>query len=154
MNFLQEQNQLQESQQFVQDSIFWSSEIRGNIARLNDAAAAVETDMLIPSRFTDEISIGHKIDRIRDFHFEIRRLYKNSKQVLPDGIKKTLEAWLKSTKSEKSITNLSLLDEGLKIIDELQDVFYEIGLKDIGQDDPEMFPYDFYEDSLDECRAQ
>lgn len=49
-------------EKFKKNSDFWISEIRGNVARLNDAAAIVETDIVLPTRVSDDITVEHKIN--------------------------------------------------------------------------------------------
>ena len=130
--------------QFKRGSDFWLLEIKGNVARLNDAASVVETDIVLPTRTSDDLSIGYKIEKIRTFQFEIRRLYKNANQILPNDIKSKLNSWFKATASVENITNIKLLVEGLKLSDELQDILYDKGVKDIAISEPIVFPYSYY----------
>lgn len=123
---------------------FWLLEIKGNVARLNDAASVVETDIVLPTRVSDDLSIGHKIEKVRDFQFEIRRLYKNANQILPKEIKRKLNSWFQVTTDVDNITNVALLVEGLKLSDELQDILYAKGIKDIAISEPIVFPYEYY----------
>jgi hypothetical protein len=146
--------QLEQQNQFTKNSDFWIGEIRGNIARLNDAAAVVEIDISMPTRGADDITIGNKLEKIREFNIEFRRLYKNSKQIIEKqninkGIINKINAWFKATSSQSGFSNVTLLKEGLKYSDELQDVLYNLGVKDIGIDEPEVFPYSYYKELYD-----
>lgn len=136
----------EQPQQFTKNSDFWIGEIRGNIARLNDAAAVVEIDIVIPLPTDDIQTTGHKIEKFRTFQFEFRRLYKNAKQVIPEEIKSKIEKWFEDTAKHDVITDVKSLKYGIQLSDQLQDVLFDIGIKDIDVADPEMFPYKFYEE--------
>ena len=131
-------------EQFKKNSDFWISEIRGNVACLNDAAAIVETDIVLPTRVSDDITVENKINKIRSFQFEMRRLYKNSSQVLPSEIKKKMNIWFSITSKTENIKNVDLLKEGLILSDNLQDVLFKLGIKDIDIAEPVIFPYSYY----------
>lgn len=137
---------VEQPQQFTNNSDFWIGEIRGNIARLNDAAAVVEIDIVIPLPTNDITTTGYKIEKFRTFQFEFRRLYKNAKQVIPTEIKTKIDKWFEDTARENIITDIVALKYGIQLSDQLQDVLFEIGVKDIDVADPEMFPYKFYEE--------
>ena len=138
-----------DQEQFPKNSDFWLGEIRGNIARLNDAAAAVETDLIIPKRTKDVATIGESFERIKAFQFEFRRLYKNSKQILNADIKEKVKYWFEVSGSSKTSTDIKTLELGLALSNELQDALYTLGVKDIGVEDPELFPYKYYEAAID-----
>lgn len=141
--------QSEQPQQFTKNSDFWIGEIRGNIARLNDAAAVVEIDIVIPLPTNDIQTTRHKIEKFRTFQFEFRRLYKNAKQVIPKEIKSKIEKWFEDTAKHDVITDVKSLKYGIQLSDDLQDVLFKIGVKDIDVADPEMFPYIFYKELYD-----
>jgi hypothetical protein len=140
---------VEQPQQFANNSDFWIGEIRGNLARLNDAAAVVEIDIVIPMPTNDVQTTGHKVEKFRTFQFEFRRLYKNAKQVIPTEIKDKIEKWFEDTAKENIITDIVSLKYGIQLSDNLQDVLFDIGVKDIDVADPEMFPYEYYKELYD-----
>lgn len=131
-------------QQFPNNSDFWINEIRGNVARLNDAAAIMETDIVLPTPTDHIVVTSQKIDTVRNFQFELRRLYKNSRQILDHNIDSKLNLWFRATSNKNNITKKSLLEEGLQLSNELQDFLFLKGVKDIDVADPELFPYGYY----------
>lgn len=141
--------QTEQSQHFTSNSDFWIGEIRGNTARLNDAAAVVEIDIVLPTPTNDIQTTGHKIEKIRSFHFEFRRLYKNAKQVLHEDIRTKIEKWFEETATKNVITDVKSLKYGIQLSDELQDILFDIGVKDIDVSEPEIFPYDYYKELCD-----
>ncbi|MDF1533679.1 MAG: hypothetical protein P1P69_04150 [Methanosarcinaceae archaeon] len=138
-----------DQQQFTKNSDFWIGEIRGNIARLNDAAAVVETDIVIPTATNDIQTQGAKIEKVRAFQFEFRRLYKNARQVIPVRMKESIEEWFETTSKKNVITDIKILKYGIQLSNELQDRLFEIGVKDIDVAEPDIFPYVYYEELLD-----
>lgn len=119
-------------------------EIRGDILRLNDAAAVVEIDIVLPTPTNDIQTVGYKIEKVRMFQVEFRRLYKNAKQVIPDDIRDKIEKWFTNTAKANIVTDIKSLEYGLQLSDELQDMLFDIGIKDLNISEPEMFPYKFY----------
>lgn len=133
------------TQRFSSNYEFWIGEIRGDIALLNDAASAVEVDIAIPTSTNDINTTQHKIEKIRKFQVTFRTLFRNAKQIIPEDIATKITRWFDATVKEGAITDPVLLKYGLQLIDELQDVFFDIGVKDIDLTDPVVFPYKFYE---------
>ena len=136
----------QQQQQFTNNNVALMHEIRGDILRLNDAAAVVEIDIVLPTPTNDIQTVGYKIEKVRQFQVEFRRLYKNAKQVIPDGIRVNIEKWFENTAKVNIVTDIISLKYGLQLSDELQDILFDIGIKDLDISDPEMFPYKFYEE--------
>lgn len=137
-----------EDQDFRKESNFWIDEINGNVARLNDAAAVMEADIVLPSPTDNPITQSQKITTIRNFQVEFRRLYKNSRQILDSKTQGRLQQWFNSTGDSRSIVNVELLKEGLSLSDELQDYLAEQGAKQIGELDIIEFPYEYYYDMV------
>ena len=135
-------------QDFRKESNFWIDEINGNVARLNDAAAVMEADIVLPSPTENPITKTDKISKIRNFQVEFRRLYKNSRQILSPKIQGKLQKWFDATSRSTTIINMDLLKEGLQLSDELQDYLAEHGAKQIGEPDIIEFPYKYYYDMV------
>lgn len=135
--------------QFLSNSESWIREIRGNILRLNDAASTMQADVFLPSRSSHPIIIESKINSIRNFIVELNRLYKNVVNVLYDydDIRKRLQLWILRSSQFMDRTNqidLKLIQDGLNLSDELQEVLYELGIKDIDVAGPTMFPFEYF----------
>jgi hypothetical protein len=137
-----------DDQDFRKESNFWIDEINGNVARLNDAAAVMEADIVLPSPTDNPLTKAQKITTIRNFQVEFRRLYKNSRQILSPEIQRKLQKWFDATSNAKSIINIELLKEGLQLSDKLQDYLAEHGAKQIGEPDIIEFPYEYYYDMV------
>ena len=135
-----------QQQQFTNNNVALMHEIRGDILRLNDAAAVVEIDIVLPTPTNDIQTVGYKIEKVRMFQVEFRRLYKNAKQVIPDDIRDKIEKWFTNTAKANIVTDIKSLEYGLQLSDELQDMLFDIGIKDLNISEPEMFPYKFYEE--------
>ena len=133
-----------QQQQFTNNNVALMHEIRGDILRLNDAAAVVEIDIVLPTPTNDIQTVGYKIEKVRMFQVEFRRLYKNAKQVIPDDIRDKIEKWFTNTAKANIVTDIKSLEYGLQLSDELQDMLFDIGIKDLNISEPEMFPYKFY----------
>lgn len=132
--------------QFVSNTDFWISEIRGNIARLNDAASIVEIDIVVPARTNHSSAISDKIGKIRSFNIEFRRLYRNASQIIPVEMKEEIAKWFNV--SESDLTNITVLKKGLSLSNELQDALFENGVKDIDIGGPFRFPYEYYHNMM------
>lgn len=74
----------------------------------------------------------------------MRRLYKNSSQILPREIKKKMNIWFNVTSKTENIKNVKLLKEGLILSENLQDTLFKLGIKDIDVAEPIIFPYSYY----------
>lgn len=135
-----------QQQQFTNNNVALMHEIRGDILRLNDAAAVVEIDIVLPTPTNDIQTIGYKLEKVRMFHVEFRRLYKNAKQVIPDDMRVKIEGWFKDTAKTNAVTDTKSLGYGLQLSDELQDVLFDIGIKDLDISEPDIFPYKFYKE--------
>lgn len=138
--------QPEQPQQFTTKVDLLLNEIRGDILRLNDAAAVVEIDIVIPRPANDVTTISYKIEKFRTFQYEFRRLVRNAKQLIPEKLGTKIEKWFDDTAKTNVVTDIKALKYGLQLIDELQDYLFKIGVKDIDMSDPELFPYQFYED--------
>lgn len=142
---------IQRPTEFISSVDIWTNEITGNIARVNDTAATLEFEINKPSATNNKMDIGNRIFAAGNFHKSLNILYKNVSQVLPQPIKKDVSNWLKDFMSEMAKTgnvNQIKLLQGVEIAERLQDELYEIGLKDIGIDDPLEFPYEYYEELI------
>jgi hypothetical protein len=135
--------------EFISSVDIWTNEITGNIARVNDTASALEFDLYKPTATNNRIDIGNRILIAGNFIKALNVLYKNVSQVLPQPIKKEVGTWLREVMIEmmqKGNLNQQQLLNGIAVAERLQDELYNIGLKEIGVDDPIEFPYEFYEE--------
>lgn len=141
--------QIEQPQQFTNNNVALMHEIRGNILRLNDAASVVEIDIVIPTATNDIQTVGYKVEKVRAFQVEFRRLYKNAKQIIPESMRVKIEGWFSdcsdTIRSTGSI-DVKVLKYGLQLSDLLQDVLFEMGVKELDISEPEVFPYKFYEE--------
>ena len=139
--------------QFLSSVDFWTNEISGNIARVNDAASTLEFDLYKPTATNNRINQDIKISTCGNFIKAFNLLYKNVSQVLPYDIKKDVREWLKESRKLMQATG-SISPErsmdGIELAEKLQDILHEIGLKEIGVDDPEEFPYEHYRELVND----
>ena len=133
---------------FQKSSDFWRIEISGLVARVNDAAAVVAVDFNMP-HMNDIISGDARKDNIRIFHEDMRRLFSGARQILPKMLLKDIDAWVFATNQPKQMTNMKLVNEGIALSTRIQEYFYEIGLKDIDEQPPTEFPFEFYRHMLE-----
>lgn len=139
--------------QFLSSVDFWTNEISGNIARVNDAAAMLEFDLYKPTATNNKNDLSNRIAVSGNFIKAFNLLYKNVSQVLPHDIKKEVGEWLKLSMKYMAISGLidtNKLFDGINLAERMQDVLYEIGLKEIGVDDPEEFPYEHYRELVND----
>ena len=145
-----EQNTDQPQQPSFQKSrACWRIEISGLVARVNDAAAVVAVDSNMP-HMNDIISDGARNANIRTFHEDIRRLFSGARQILPKMVLKDVDAWISATNQPKQMTNMKLVNEGIALSTRIQEYFYKIGLKDIDEQPPTEFPFEFYRHMLED----
>ena len=140
--------------QFLSNPDSWIREIRGNILRLNDAAATMQADVFLPTRSSHPTIIENKISSIRNFIVEFNRLYKNVNNVLFDYIdlKRNMHLWIIRSSQfmdRTSQIDMNFIQDGLNLSDELQEVLYELGIKDIDVAGPTMFPFEYYGEEVD-----
>lgn len=129
---------------FMKTGDFWRQEISGLIARLNDAASVVDVAIDMPPTTDDVVSLANRNEKIQQFHIEFRRLYMSSKDILKYDIIRDVDKWISACSNSKTIKNVDLIREGLKLSARMQSYYYDIGIKDIDIKPPTEFPFAWY----------
>lgn len=127
---------------FMSNTDFWISEIRGDIARVNDLASIVMTDIYTPSATNNRMDKSDLVLKVRNFYVEFRRLYYNAEQIIPEDLRRDIESCLNV--ADTNMTNPEIVRESVKLVRKLQWDFANRYIKDIAVRPPQRFPYDYY----------